>query len=63
MSRYLSVEDWTGVSLLWGVRTWAALLRRIPRSWAERLLRLADRIARRLPALADVIVAAGRPRS
>ncbi len=63
VSRYLFVEDWTGVSLLWGVRTWAALLRRIPRSWAERLLRLADRIARRLPALADVIVLAGPPRS
>ncbi len=58
---YISVEDWTGVSLLWGVPTWAALLDRLPKAWAERLLRLADAVAQRFPALADVIVVAGRP--
>ncbi len=60
---YLLLEDWTGVSLLWGVRAWAALLDRVPKPWAEQLLRLADRVAQRLPALADVIVVAGCPRS
>ncbi|MCZ6570460.1 MAG: methyltransferase domain-containing protein, partial [Deltaproteobacteria bacterium] len=63
LQSYLALEEWTGVSLLWGVRAWAALLGRVPRAWAERLLRLADRVAQRLPALADVIVVAGCPRS
>jgi len=62
VGRYVDIEEWTGLSLLWGVRTWARLLQRIPRSWAQRCLGAADRIARRFPALADVIVVAGRPR-
>jgi len=60
---FVRVQEWTGVSLLWGVRSWARVLDRMPRSWASRLLRLADWLARRFPALADVIIVAGRPRA
>jgi SAM-dependent methyltransferase len=59
--RHIDIDEWTGVSLFWGMRGWAWLLGRLPLRWAERLLRLADAVARRLPALADVIVAAGTP--
>ena len=60
---HITVDDWTGVSLLWGLRSWAALLRRLPERWADKLLRWADAVAQRFPALADVIVVAGRPKS
>jgi SAM-dependent methyltransferase len=61
VERYVVIDEWTGVSLLWGVRAWTSLLERLPRAWAERLLRSADRIARCFPTLADVIVVAGPP--
>jgi SAM-dependent methyltransferase len=59
--RYIRIDEWTGVSLLWGVRSWGSLLGRVPQTWANRLLSLADAIARRWPVLADVIVVAGPP--
>jgi SAM-dependent methyltransferase len=62
LERHLVLESWVGVSLLWGVRGWAASLSRLPGPVARALLTVADRIARRVPAWADVIVAAGRPR-
>jgi SAM-dependent methyltransferase len=62
LSSHVAIEQWDGVSLLWGVHAWMGLLQRLPENWAERLLRGADAIARLMPALADVIIAAGRPR-
>jgi SAM-dependent methyltransferase len=59
----LHVEEWRGVSLLWGIGFWAGLLARLSEQNAARLLRLADRLANRWPALADVIVVSGRPRA
>jgi SAM-dependent methyltransferase len=62
LERHLVLQSWVGVSLLWGVRGWAALLDRLPGPFAQALLRVADRIARAVPGWADVIVATGRPR-
>ncbi len=61
-SRHCEIEQWTGVSLLWGIGWWASLLAWMSERNAARLLRLADRLARRFPGLADVIVVAGPPR-
>ena len=60
--RHIHIEEWTGVSLLWGTRGWARLLRALPERAALFLLRTSDRIARQFPSLADLIVVAGRPR-
>ena len=60
--RHFDIEVCRGVSLLWGIEWWAALLSRVSQDRATRLLRFADRIAARLPSLADVIVIAGRPK-
>jgi len=62
-STHLVVEEWLGISLLWGVRAWVTLLERLAERPAARLLSAADALARRLPALADVLIVAGRPRS
>jgi len=62
LERCLVVEQWLGISLLWGVRPWVGLLGRLGADGASRLLALADRLARALPELADVLVVAGRPR-
>ena len=56
------VEEWRGVSLLWGVKPWTWLLERLSGPNAERLMKLADRVADGFPSLADVIVIAGKPR-
>ena len=58
---YFHIEEWRGVSLLWGIKPWTWLLERLSEPNAERLMRLADRAASRLPSLADVIVVAGPP--
>ena len=58
----VEIDEWTGLSLLWGVRNWAHGLSRLPPGLAEFVLRGADAIARAFPSLADVIVIAGRPR-
>ncbi len=58
----LSVEQWTGVSLLWGLRSWSHLLAWLGPARARPLLRLADRLARWFPGWSDVIVVAGHPR-
>jgi SAM-dependent methyltransferase len=62
LERFVTVEQTVGVSLLWGVRSWARLLAALPAGLASRLLHAADRVARRYPGLADVLVIAGRPR-
>lgn len=62
VERHLIIEEWTGISLLWGFRPWSALLARLREATALRMLRLADRIAARFPARSDVILVAGRPR-
>ena len=59
---HFEIEEWTGVSLFWGIGPWARLLGQLPAPLATGLLRAADWLARRLPGLADVIVVAGRPR-
>ncbi|MEE8558215.1 MAG: class I SAM-dependent methyltransferase [Myxococcota bacterium] len=61
LERYLKIEAWVGVSLLWGLPGWSSFLRRIPPTLAARLLQAADWLARARPAWADVIVATGRP--
>jgi ubiquinone/menaquinone biosynthesis C-methylase UbiE len=62
VSRYVEIEEWVGVSLLWGVRPWGRFLAMIGPVASDVLLRGLDRIARWIPSLADVIVVAGRPR-
>jgi SAM-dependent methyltransferase len=59
---YLTIEEWLGVSLLWGVRSWIAWLERLSEPRATRWLERADALARRFPAIADVLVISGRPR-
>ena len=59
---HLGIEAWTGVSLLWGIRSWSRLLAWLGPARARPLLRLADRLARWFPGGADVIVVAGYPR-
>jgi len=61
-SQFIRIDEWTGVSLLWGVQTWGTLLARLPERWAQRLLEFSGQVARRFPSLADVIVVAGPPR-
>ena len=62
-AEHLVIEEWRGVSLLWGVERWQRLIDGASPAWARRLLRMADGLAARVPSLADVIVVAGRPRS
>lgn len=62
LSRYVQIEEVIGVSTLWGVPTWAVLLKRLPPSATRWLLRAADALARLRPAWADIVVVAGRPR-
>lgn len=63
LERHVEIEEVTGVSTLWGVPSWAVLLKRLPESWGGVLLRAADRLARLRPAWADIVVVAGRPRA
>jgi SAM-dependent methyltransferase len=63
LERFVSVDRTTGVSLLWGIRSWARLLASLSPTWASGMLRVGDRIAARFPALGDVIVISGCPRS
>ena len=60
--RHLIIEEWKGISLLWGLRPWSALLGRLGTRTARLVLRGVDRIAARFPAQSDVILVAGRPR-
>lgn len=60
--RYIHVEQWLGVSILWGVRRWSTHLTSLSETSALAWLRRADGCARAFPSLADVIVVAGRPR-
>jgi SAM-dependent methyltransferase len=62
LERYLVIESWIGISLLWNVRGWGRLLRALPQGVARVLLAIGDRLGRAVPAWSDVIVAAGRPR-
>ena len=62
VSNHLIVEQWLGISLLWGVVAWGRLLDRLPAGLTRRLLLAADAIARWRPHWADVIIVAGRPR-
>jgi SAM-dependent methyltransferase len=62
LQQHLVVERWLGISLLWGVRPWVALLSRLGEGAASRLLRAADALARRFPGAADVLVVSGSPR-
>lgn len=59
----LELEVVKGISLAWGLRSWARLLGRLPRSVAQAGLVAFDRVAGTWPSLADVVVLAGRPRS
>jgi SAM-dependent methyltransferase len=59
----LVIEEWLGISLLWGVAGWVRLLERMSEAGAARLLAVSDALARRVPGLADVLIVAGRPRS
>jgi SAM-dependent methyltransferase len=59
---HVVIESWIGVSLLWGLPSWASLLKRLPGGVASVLLQTADSVARRVPRWADVIVVASRPR-
>ena len=61
-ARHAHVGQVVGVSLLWGLRSWAVLILWLPSSLADRLLRLGDAVARLRPGWADIIVIAGRPR-
>jgi SAM-dependent methyltransferase len=58
---HVHVLEWTGVSLLWGINSWALLLHALPGPLERALLRAADALARRFPSLADVIVMSGVP--
>ena len=62
-ARHLVIEEWQGISLLWGLRPWSALLGRLGTRLARLALGCADRIAMRFPALSDVILVAGKPRA
>jgi SAM-dependent methyltransferase len=62
LERYLVIESWIGISLLWNARVWGRLLRALPQRVARVLLAIGDRLGRAVPAWSDVIVAAGRPR-
>lgn len=59
--RHIAIEEWTGISMLWGVESWMTFLGRVPPVVAQIALRTADWMARRFPAAADLIVVAGRP--
>jgi SAM-dependent methyltransferase len=63
LSRHVEIEEVTGVSTLWGVPSWAVLLKRVPERVAQWLLRAADALARLRPSFADIVVIAGRPRT
>lgn len=62
LERHLVIEQWRGLSLLWGFRPWSTLLSRLPAAMAHRLLRLADRLASLLPSTADVLLVTAHPR-
>ncbi|MEE9278737.1 MAG: methyltransferase domain-containing protein [Myxococcota bacterium] len=62
VGRHVLIDECRGISLLWGLQPWSALLAKLRGATAQRLLRLVDRIAAWLPAHSDVILIAGRPR-
>jgi hypothetical protein len=62
LARHVAIQSVVGVSLLWGVRSWARLLAALPPRVARALLEVADALARHVPAWADVIVLRGRAR-
>jgi len=53
---HLEIEEYIGVSLLWGFPLWGKLLAKSPAGISKVVLKFLDRIARRLPTLSDVIV-------
>lgn len=59
---YLVIEQSTGVSLLFGVPFWGALLDRLPGRVSLAILNTLDRLACRLPAMSNVIVLKCGPR-
>ncbi|MCP4005895.1 MAG: class I SAM-dependent methyltransferase [bacterium] len=63
IEEHIEIEEWLGISLLWGVQPWANLLGRLSENGARRLLEWGDRIARRFPRLSDVLIVSGRPTS
>jgi len=62
MKPYVEVDEITGVCTLWGLPSWANLLKALPESACKILLRAADQLARLRPGLADIVVLAGHPR-
>lgn len=61
-ARHLIIDEWRGLSLLWGVTAWSRLLEKLGGPAAQRLLRAADWIGARFPELSDVLLIVGRPR-
>ena len=59
---YLIIEQSTGVSMLFGIPFWGALLARLPAKVSLIILNTLDRLARRLPAMSNVIVLECSPR-
>ncbi|UCH42818.1 MAG: methyltransferase domain-containing protein [Dehalococcoidales bacterium] len=59
---YLAIEQSTGVSLLFGVPFWGALLDRLPGRVSLAILNTLERLACRFPAMSNVIVLKCRPR-
>ena len=60
-ARHLVIEEWKGISLLWGLRPWSALIGALGTRAARLVLHWADRVAAKFPAHSDVILVAGRP--
>ena len=59
---HLIIEQSTGVSLLFGVPFWGALLDRLPAKVSLVILNTLDKLARHLPAISNVIVLKCSPR-
>ena len=62
-ARWLEIEKVEGISLAWGLPSWARTLERLPAFVANGLLAGANQVGRWLPQLSDVVVLVGQPRS
>jgi len=62
MERRLTVDKVNGISLLWGLPNWGALLRKLPTGVSGAILTALDAGAGVAPALSDVLVAVGTPK-